>query len=199
MMQGQQRGGPPLDEDELIRKAQRGDVDAFEELVRRYEQTAFRTAFLIARDAAEAQDAAQEAFLRAYRALPGFKPGRPLRPWLLRIVANQALNAVKSMRRRTALAERYAAEEVSTSPPALDELAVESERGRALSSAIRMLREQERLVIYLHYFLSLPERELADVLRCRPGTVKSRVHRATRRLRDVIACHFPQLVPEEAP
>lgn len=198
-MQGQQRGGPPLDEDELIREAQRGDVDAFEELVRRYEQPAFRTAFLITRDATEAEDAAQEGFLRAHRALPGFKLGRPFRPWLLRIVANQALNAMKSMRRRATLAERYAAKDESASAAAVEELALESERGRALWSAIEMLREQERLVIYLHYFLSLPEREMAEVLRCRPGTVKSRLHRATRRLRDVIARHFPELTLEESP
>ncbi len=75
-------------------------------------------------------------------------------------------------------------------------MAAASERDRALWSAIGMLNEGERLVIYLRYFLALPERELADALRCRPGTVKSRIHRAGRRLRDVIARHFPELTIE---
>ncbi len=165
--------------------------------MRRYEQAAFRTAYLIVRDGAEAEDAAQEALVRAYRALGTFKRGRPFRPWLLRIVANQALNARTSMRRRAALAERSAGEGEARRAPPVDEMAAASERERALWSAIGLLRDGERLVIYLRYFLELTERELADALGCRPGTVKSRTHRALRRLRQIIERRFPELGVED--
>src|SRR5216684_5013445 len=95
------------DEATLVARAQRGDLVAYEELVRQYEAVAFRVAYLVLRDAAEAQDMAQEAFVRAYRALDHFRTGEPFRPWLLRIVANQAVSAQRSARRRSALAERF--------------------------------------------------------------------------------------------
>jgi RNA polymerase sigma-70 factor (ECF subfamily) len=195
-MQDQQRGGPPLDEPDLIREAQQGDTDAFEQLMQRYQQAAFRAAFLITRDPAEAEDVSQESFLRAYRALRTFSLGRPFRAWLLRIVANQALNAVKSMRRRAVLTERYSVLQQPLAAP-VEELAADSERRRAFRSAIDLLPDKDRVVIYLHYFLRLHERETAEVLRCRPGTVKSRVHRATRRLRGLIESRFPGLTLEE--
>ena len=86
------------DEATLVARAQRGDLVAYEELVRQYEAVAFRVAYLVLRDAAEAQDMAQEAFVRAYRALDHFRTGEPFRPWLLRIVANQAVSAQRSVR-----------------------------------------------------------------------------------------------------
>ena len=81
-----------MDDRDLVLKARQGDVDAYAELVRRYSGIAFRTAYLITRDAAEAEDAAQEAFVKAYYALDRFRIEAPLRPWLLRIVANEARN-----------------------------------------------------------------------------------------------------------
>ena len=80
------------DEQELIARAQRGDAGAYELLVRQHEQIAFRVAWLLSRDESEAADAAQDAFVRAYKALSTFERGRPFRPWLLRIVTTQALN-----------------------------------------------------------------------------------------------------------
>src|ERR1700716_2250175 len=92
--------GRPEDDSELFTRAQRGDTAAYEEIVRRYQQVAFRTAYMITGSAAEAEDAAQEGFVKAYRALNRFRAGAEPRPWLLRIVANEARNRVRSTQRR---------------------------------------------------------------------------------------------------
>src|SRR5688572_21888483 len=88
--------GSHLEDETLIAAAQSGDPGAFEELVRRYQEAAFRAAFLVLRDADEAEDAAQEAFVRAYKALVRFRRGHEFRPWLLRIVVNQSLTILRS-------------------------------------------------------------------------------------------------------
>src|SRR5260370_33159650 len=95
--------GRPEEDTELFTRAQRGSTAAYEEIVQRYQQLAFRTAFVITRSAAEAEEAAQDAFVKAYRALGSFRTGAEPRPWLLRIVANEARNRVRSASRRQRL------------------------------------------------------------------------------------------------
>ena len=90
----------PPTEEELVERAKRGDDDAYEELVRAYQGIAFRTAYLVAGNAADAEDAAQEGFVKAHRALGRFRRGAPFRPWLLQIVANEARNRRRSAGRR---------------------------------------------------------------------------------------------------
>jgi len=92
---------------ELIERARKGEVMAYESLVRRYQDAAVRTAYVIAPDG-DAEDAVQEAFVKAYRALGRFRAGSPFRPWLLRIVANEARNRRRSAGRRAGLALRVA-------------------------------------------------------------------------------------------
>ena len=186
----------PLDDETLIREAQRGDTGAFEELVRRYQEAAFRAAYLVLRDADEAQDAAQDAIVKAYRALGRFRPGagKGFRPWLLKIVMNESLNRVKSRQRRAAVAERAArGQPLEWS---LDDAVVDRERARLLREALDALKEQERVLVYLRYFLSLSEHELADYMGCAQGTVKSRLHRALAKLREVVRDGFPGLLTE---
>src|ERR671917_1214623 len=98
--------GRPLTEAELVERARRGDQDAYGELVHAYQGIAFRTAYLLTGNAADAEDAAQDAFVKAYYALGRFRPRAELRPWLLRIVANEARNRRRSAGRRTNLAGR---------------------------------------------------------------------------------------------
>src|SRR5919197_3116097 len=102
-------GGRPLEEAELVDRAKRGDVAAYEELVRVHQSLAIRTAYVITGQAADAQDAVQEAFVKAYYALGRFREGAAFRPWLLRIVANEAINRRRSSHRKSALALRVAA------------------------------------------------------------------------------------------
>jgi len=187
-----------LDEQAAVAGARRGDHDAFQALVRRHEESAFRAAYLIVRDEAEAQDVAQEAFVRAFRALPRFDPGKPFRPWLLRIVTNQALNSVRSRTRRTAMIERYE-RDASAGLEARPENASEAaELARSVWQAVGALDGRDQAVIYLHYFLDASERETAQALGRPVGTVKSRLHRALRRLRTVIEERYPELTPVTA-
>src|SRR5918992_1106220 len=97
----------PQDESELVERARRGDERAYEELVRQHQGIAFRTAYLVAGDAGDAEEAAQEGFVKAYRALGRFRRGAPFRPWLLQIVANEARNRRRSSGRRAGLAARH--------------------------------------------------------------------------------------------
>src|SRR2546427_11863793 len=103
----------PLDEAELVERARRGDLRAWETIVRTHQGIAFRTAYLLAGSAADAEEAAQDAFVKAYRALGRFRRGAPFRPWLLEIVGNEARNRRRSAGRREGLVLRAAHEAVS--------------------------------------------------------------------------------------
>ena len=176
--------GRPLLEREWIEAARRGDASAFEELVRQYQEIAFRTAYLVVGDADEARDAAQDGFLRAHAALGRFRAGAEFRPWLLRIVANAARNRRRSASRRAGLAQRAFRESASgDAAPSPEVLLLAAERRAELLAAINRLREEDRLVIALRWFVELNEEEMAAVLDCPRGTVKSRLSRATGRLR----------------
>jgi RNA polymerase sigma factor (sigma-70 family) len=104
-------GGPPVTEERLISRARDGDARAYEELVRRHQQIAFRTAFVLTGSAAEAEEAAQDAFLKAWHALGRFRAGAPFRPWLLTIVAREAGTRRRSAGRRAAWTARAAQDE----------------------------------------------------------------------------------------
>lgn len=150
----------------------------------RYQDLAFRTAFLTVLDAAEAEDVSQEAFLKAYDALARFRPERPFRPWLLKIVINEARNRRRAAARHRQLADRLTAtfSEISTTP-CPEVAAEEAERREILLEAVNELPQRDQLVIACRYFLDLSEEETATVLSCRTGTVKSRLSRALARLR----------------
>jgi RNA polymerase sigma factor (sigma-70 family) len=179
--------GRPEDDSELFTRAQRGDAAAYEEIVRRYQQVAFRTAYMITGSAAEAEDAAQEGFVKAYRALNRFRPGAEPRPWLLRIVANEARNRVRSTQRRLGLelrlAERFRPGDAAPSPEAA---AVAAEDTRRLMGLVNALSDEDRLVITSRYLLELSGEEAAAVLSIPEGTVKSRLSRALARLRTAL-------------
>ena len=171
----------------LVERAREGDTVAYEDLVRAYQDVAFRTAYLILGDAVEAEDASQEAFVKAYRALARFKPGSPFKPWVLTIVANEARNRRKAANRRAGLFLR-AAEEAPRGDgfPSPEAAVVQSERRAELLEALEGLREEDRAVIGYRYFLDLSEAETAAILGCARGTVKSRLSRALGRLREAI-------------
>ena len=176
-------GRPPTEQD-LVARAQRGDADAYERIVETYQGIAFRVAYLVCGDAAEAEDAAQEGLVKAFRALPRFRPGAPLRPWLLQIVANEARNRRRSAGRRANLALRAAAESrPGDAAPSPEAAVLSAEQRDELLAAINELREEERLVVACRYFLDLSEAETAATLGLRPGTVKSRLSRALDHLR----------------
>jgi RNA polymerase sigma-70 factor (ECF subfamily) len=165
--------------------------------VERQQEIAFRAAYLILHDAAAAEDVAQEAFVRAYRGLGGFRHGEAFRPWLLRIVTNLALNESRARKRRGALAERYAAVATAGPAPSPEEAVAHGFESVTVTAAMARLDDKDRLVLYLRYFLELGEREMAVTLNIPAGTVKSRLSRAGRRLREFIERCYPQLRDDE--
>ena len=175
--------GRPTD-GELFTRAQRGDQAAYEEIVRRYQEVAFRTAYVVTGSAADAEDAAQEGFVKAYRALATFRTGAEPRPWLLRIVANEARNRARAAGRRHQLelrmAERFRPGDAAPSPEAA---AVAAEDHQYLVGRLNELSEEDRLVIASRYLLELSGEETAAALNIPEGTVKSRLSRALARLR----------------
>src|SRR5919204_3985918 len=177
--------GRPLEEAELVERAKRGDADAYEHIVHAYQGLAFRTAYLLAGNAADAEEAAQDAFVKAWRALGRFRAGEPLRPWLLRIVANEARNRRRSAGRRAALALRAAEEPSGDAAPSPEAALLDAEQRAHLLAAVEELPEDARLVVACRYFLGLSEEETAAALGIRRGTVKSRTSRALGRLREL--------------
>jgi RNA polymerase sigma-70 factor (ECF subfamily) len=181
-------GGRPLEDEELVERARNGDVTAYEQLVRMYQDVAARTAYVITGGAADAQDAAQEAFVKAYYSLSRFRAGAAFRPWLLRIVANEAINRRRSTRRQVGLALRAAEGRLQDDAvPSPEGAALAQDDRRRLVAAMNRLRPEDRLVIAYRYWFELSEAEMAEALGCARGTVKSRLSRALARLREVMA------------
>jgi RNA polymerase sigma factor (sigma-70 family) len=177
--------GRPLDESDLIGRAKRGDTHAYEELVHTHQGIAFRTAYVIAGNAADAEDATQDGFVKAWRALGRFREGAPFRPWLLQIVANEARNRRRSAGRRVHLALRAATEETSgDAAPSPEASLLSAEARETLLAAVNELPEDQRNVIALRFFVGLSEAEVAETLKLPTGTVKSRSARALERLRE---------------
>ena len=177
--------GRPTEDAELITRARRGDVAAYEELVRRYQDVALRTAYLVCPET-DADDAVQEALIKAYTALDRFRDGAPVRPWLLRIVANEARNRRRSAGRRAGLVQRAGELAGPATAPSPESSVVADETRATLLAALNELRDEDREVIGARYLLELSESETADALGIPRGTVKSRTSRALGRLRDAL-------------
>jgi len=210
--------GRPLEESELVERARDGDVRAYEELVLRYQGIAMRTAGVVLHGSPDAEDAVQEAFVKAYYALDRFRPGAPFRPWLLRIVANEASNRRRAAGRRVRLAFRLAGEPATEgagpiaasaqgrgaasegaagrpsggAAPSPEAAVLAAHERTALLTAVNALRDDDRLILGYRFFAGLSEAETAAVLGCAVGTVKSRQSRALRRLRTLLLAADPQ-------
>ena len=181
--------GHPLQEEEqeedLVERARAGDGGAYEELVRLHSDIAFRIAYLAVGNAADAEEVAQEAFVKAFRALASFRPGSPFRPWLLRILANEASNRRRSAGRRAHLESRAVNEAlIGDIAPSPETVAEALDERRELLRAVNGLGEDDRAVILHRFVLELSVEEAAAALGCAEGTVKSRLSRAVGRLRE---------------
>jgi RNA polymerase sigma-70 factor, ECF subfamily len=174
-------------EAKLIAQAQQGDATAWEMLVRQHQEAAFRLGYLLLHSPAEAEDVAQEAFVRAFLALDRFDGERPFRPWLLQITRNLAKNRLRSLSRYWQMVQRWWQEpDIEPTPVGRDEAA-------QLWRAVQRLRPVAQEVIYLRYFLEMSEMETAVALNIPAGTVKSRLHRALQQLKGVIEADFVEL------
>lgn len=176
----------PANEQKLIARSRDGDTNAFGTLVAMHQEIALRVAHVVVRDHAEAEDVAQDAFIKAFAALDRFRAGSPFRPWLLRIVRNEAINRIRRRRRQERLALRVASEAVVASGDAAsspEAAAVLADEIRPVFRALDAISVRHRSVLIHRFVLGLSEEETATVLAIPRGTVKSRTARALAALR----------------
>ena len=180
-----------MDESTLVRSAANGDAAAWESLMVTHQQAVFRLAFLLLGDPDDAEDVAQDSFLRAWKALGGFDPARPLRPWLLSITANLARNRRRSAGRYFAALMRAFRDEPASE--SIEDQSSQKFQANELWKAVQKLNLLDQQIVYLRYFLELPVMETAQILDVAEGTVKSRLSRAIEKLRGIIQQDFPVL------
>jgi len=181
-----------LDEPTLIRHAANGDAAAWEPLMLAHQQAVFRLSYLLLGDPDDAEDIAQETFLRAWKYLKRFDATRPLRPWLLSIASNLASNRRRSAGRYFAALTRAFRDEPTLTT--MEEKSSQHLQARDLWKAVQTLNLPDQQIVYLRYFLDLSVSETAEVLQVAEGTVKSRMSRALEKLRTIIQQDFPVLV-----
>ena len=181
-----------MDESTLVRHAVNGDAAAWEPLVLAHQEAVFRLSYLLLGDPDDAEDIAQETFLRAWNHLKRFDPTRPLRPWLLSIASNLASNRRRSAGRYLAALTRAFRNEPASSNP-VEEKSARHMEASDLWKAVQNLAVADQQIIYLRYFLELSVAETAQSLNVAEGTIKSRLSRALERLRGIIQQDFPVL------
>ena len=173
-----------MDTTTLISRAKQADVVAYGELVRTHQDLAIRTAYLVTGDLSDAEDVAQIAFVKAYAKLQTLKKAEQFRSWLLRIVTNEARNLRRSTSRRDQLQLRVSVPRDESSDLSPEEFVVAAEQQQIVLDGLSSLPDDDRLILTYRYTLDLSIDEIAQVLDVRPGTVRTRLHRSRRRLRD---------------
>ncbi len=179
-----------MEELDAIRRLKRGDLGGLECLVRLHQVRAVRAAYLIVRDAALAENVAQEAFLRAYSRIGQFDTGRPFGPWLYRIVVNLALRAAARAGRQASLdspapgSELSLAEALADGSPGPEGLTEQTEQREQVWQALGRLSPEQRAAVVQRYYLGWSEMEIAANQNVAAGTVKWRLHKARERLRE---------------
>jgi RNA polymerase sigma-70 factor (ECF subfamily) len=179
--------GEPADST-LLEAARRGDLYAWERLVRRYQEPVYRITWLVVRDSEMAEKATQSTFVRAFRALPSMDDDIGLLPWLIRIAAGESRQQRRESSRPTPSdrpVERQVTPQLPASPiPSLAETSDMTPAERvALAEAFDRLGEEDRLVIAVRYLIGLTRSEAADALSLASGLVDEHLHGALARLR----------------
>ncbi|MFL5860454.1 MAG: RNA polymerase sigma factor [Solirubrobacteraceae bacterium] len=177
-----EHAGSSRHEHGLIERSRKGDLDAYERLLLAHERVAYWVAYSVTGDAEDAEDALQEAFVKALKALSRFRRGAPFKPWLLAIVANEARTRSRSRRRHAAIATRAVEREPGIASESAEAGVLLDDQRRRLLEAVEQLPEKMRAVVTCRYLLELSEEETAATLRIRRGTVKSRLSRALDKL-----------------
>ena len=170
-----------MNDEEAVRRCRDGDREAFRHLVDRYKDLLYGTACLMTGNTSIAEEHVQEAFISAWRGMSTFRLGRPMKPWLVRIL----VNTVMGQRRRRSI-QTVPLEETAQSAETDDPvgLAEQGETAESVRLAISALSREHRQVILLRYFADLSVPEIGRAIGCRQGTVKSRLSRAIRRLQN---------------
>ena len=188
---------PPDEDRELVARAQAGDTRAFEELVRRHQRWVFTLAFRMVGDGAEAEDLAQEVFLRAYRGLAGFRGAARFSTWLHSIASHHCLNALETRSRQPLYRlERERPgddgppprlDRVPNGAPRADAVLEQRDRARLVHAALARLSTDHRLIVVLRDIQGMSYEAIAETLGIELGTVRSRLHRARMALKELLA------------
>lgn len=179
----------------LLSRAQAGDLAAFDQLVTAHREKVYMQAYMICRNAEDAQDLCQEAFVRAWRALRSFDDRQPLSAWLRRIVTNAAIDLCRKQARRGQVEMpsemgAWGLENSSRSLSAMDRPSLLLERkelAARLESAFSALSPEQRAVVGMRDIEGLSYREIADAMRCSVGTVMSRLFYARKKLQSLLS------------
>jgi RNA polymerase sigma factor (sigma-70 family) len=176
---------PSQDEADLVARAAGGDHEAYAKLVRPYERVAYRLAAAITGRKADAEEASQNGLVKAYRSLDRFTPGAAFRPWLLRIVVNEAHNVVRSAKRHERLGAR-AREQHDAAIAGPEDAVMAREEVATVLKALGRLSEADRLAVALRYFAELPDSEAAALVGTSKEAYRVRLLRARRRLKTIL-------------
>jgi RNA polymerase sigma-70 factor (ECF subfamily) len=183
--------------DEQLERARKGDLTAFNALVVQYQDLVFNLCYRMLGQRQAAEDAAQEAFVSAWRAIATLR-GEAFRPWLLRIAANSCRDELRRRGRRPSSSLDQALEDGGFEPadpaPAPETSALDAELQRKIEQALRQLPQEQRLAVVLCDIEGLDYAEIAAVMKTSLGTVKSRIARGRSRLRDLLL-REPELLP----
>lgn len=172
-----------MTDDEAVLLCQDGDREAFRHLVEQYKNPLYGTAYLMTGNAAQAEEHVQDAFLLAWRGIRSFQRGRPVKPWLMRIL----VNAVLAQQRKRSLTTVPLEETLPVGAPSSGADSIEASEDReAVRQALAQLTPEHRQVVVLRYFADLTVPQVARSAGVREGTVKSRLHRALRQMRELL-------------
>jgi RNA polymerase sigma-70 factor (ECF subfamily) len=185
----------PEEESELVRRARRGDLTAYDDLVRRYQERIYATIYHMTSNHEDANDLAQDSFIKAFQALKSFKGGSTFYTWLYRIAVNKTINFLKQRKNRTHMSLNdidFNAEHdtdlialTSEKTPRRD--AGLNELQKKLNEALLKLSEPHRLVVVLHDVQGQSHEEIAEIMDCNIGTVRSRLFYARQQMQAELA------------
>jgi RNA polymerase sigma factor (sigma-70 family) len=185
----------PVDEESLVRKARRGDLSAYDELVRRYQERIYGTIYHMTSNHEDANDLAQESFIKAFRALKSFKGGSSFYTWLYRIAVNKTINFLKQRKNRIHMSLNDLDFNAEHDPDLVALISEKtpnrevslSELQEKLNGAMLKLSEPHRLVVIMHDVQGMAHDEIATVMSCNIGTVRSRLFYARQQLQALMS------------
>jgi len=184
----------PVDEESLVRQARRGDLEAYDELVRRHQERIYATIYHMTANHEDANDLAQESFIKAYQALKSFKGGSSFYTWLYRIAVNKTINFLKQRNNRVHMSLNDLDFNTENNPDLVALISDQTPRRAAglnelsekLNAALLKLSEPHRLVMVLHDVQGLSHEEVAKVMDCNIGTVRSRLFYARQQMQSLL-------------
>lgn len=177
---------PAEDDKDFIKRFQKGDERAFNELVRHYQKPVYQIARRLLDSHQDAEDVAQEAFIKAYRGLKTFREDASFFTWIYRIAVNLSLNAIRKRKLRRMFSLEGVGLSLASRSPAPDESLERDETLRAVEKAIECLPEKQKLVFTLRYYQQLSHAEIARILERDEGTIKANYHQAVKKLRRAV-------------